>query len=98
MRFTTVELVATGLVLVPVTTIDALWTLSVPTWIVRLVEVVELVGAKLQVAPEGNPEVQAKVTVPVKLFWGVIVIVAALLLALTVAVNNVVLGESVKLG
>jgi hypothetical protein len=63
------------------------------------VSVVALVEAKLQMAPVGSDVgTHAKVTAPVNPFCGAMVIVVELLLEFTVAVNDVELGERVKLG
>ena len=96
-KFTTVELDTPPLV--PVTTTDAFCTFAMLAEAVmeRSVEVVELVGVKLQVAPDGTEAEQAKVTVPANPFCGVTVIVLLLLVVPTAAVKDVVLGESVKL-
>jgi len=96
-RFTAIELVVVPLV--PVTVNDAFCRLLMldAVWTDKLVPVVELVGVKLQVAPAGRLE-QLKSTVPVKPPAALMVMVVLLLAEPIAAVNDVVPGESVKLG
>lgn len=55
-----------------------------------------MTGVKTQVAPLGSPAEQAKLTVPVKPFWGVIVIVVLPVFCPAAAVREAGLGASVN--
>lgn len=59
---------------------------------------VELTVVKLQVAPVGRPAEHVKVTVPLKLFCGVIVMVVLLLFCPATAISEVGLAARVKPG
>jgi len=57
---------------------------------------VALTGVNTQVAPLGRPAEQVKLTVPLKPFWGVIVIVVLPLFWPATAVREAGLGDSVN--
>lgn len=95
-RFTVV--VADAAPLVPFTVIAMLLAAAVfaAVEMTSVLEVELTGGAKLHVAPDGNPALQENETVPLKPFFGVIVMVVLLLLVPADAVTEAGLGESVK--
>ena len=92
-KLTTIELVTAPLVPVIITGVSVALVTHAVVWITSVLEVAEF-AVKLHVAPDGKPLGQLNVTVPLKPFCGVIVIVLLLLFPPEFALRVAVLAES----